>query len=88
MESRETPGLGDKIIADPHFKANFSELKVDPKIELVKKGEKVSPNQVDAITGATISSKAVVAIISKGNADWLDKLDAAPAKTAANAGAP
>lgn len=83
LESRETPGLGDKILSDAHFKANFDELKVDPTIELVKKGEKVSPNQVDAITGATISSRAVVTIIKKSNAEWLDKLGAAPGKTAA-----
>lgn len=89
LESRETPGLGDKIIFDEHWKKNFVELKVEPKIELVKKGEKTAPNQVDAITGATISSKAIVTIISKSNAQWLDKL-AAPApgdKTASANGA-
>lgn len=82
LESRETPGLGDKIIFDPHFKANFVELKVAPKIELVKKGEKTAPNQVDAITGATISSRAVVTILSKSNATWLSKLDGGDPKTA------
>lgn len=88
LESRETPGLGDKIIFDEHFRKNFVELEVEPKIELVKKGEKTAPNQVDAITGATISSKAVVTIISKSNAQWLDKLAApAPDKTASAKGA-
>lgn len=82
LESRETPGLGDKIIFDAHFKANFTELKVDPKIELVKKGEKTAPNQVDAITGATISSRAVVTIMTKSNVDWLPRLDAGTPKTA------
>lgn len=82
LESRETPGLGDKIIFDPHWLANFVELKVDPKIELVKKGEKTAPNQVDAITGATISSRAVVTIMTKSNAAWLPKLDASGSKTA------
>ncbi|MBK8999699.1 MAG: FMN-binding protein [Myxococcales bacterium] len=84
LESRETPGLGDKIIFDPHFKANFVELKVEPKIELVKKGEKTAPNQVDAITGATISSRAVVTIMNKSNASWLPKLDADGPKTASS----
>lgn len=84
LESRETPGLGDKIIFDTHFKANFTELKVDPKIALVKKGEKTAPNQVDAITGATISSRAVVTIINKSNATWLPKLSSGSAMTASS----
>jgi electron transport complex protein RnfG len=82
LESRETPGLGDKILSDAQFKANFRELKVDPQIELVKRGEKTQPNQVDAITGATISSRAVVTIIKKSNAEWLDKLGTSGEKTA------
>ncbi|MBK7584700.1 MAG: FMN-binding protein [Myxococcales bacterium] len=82
LESRETPGLGDKIAFDPHFKANFNELLVDPKVELVKKGDKTAKNQVDAITGATISSRAVVSILGKSHAIWLSKLGAADPKTA------
>lgn len=82
LESRETPGLGDKIIFDPHFKSNFTELKVEPKIELVKKGEKTAPNQVDAITGATISARAVVTILNKSGATWLSTLDRGAPKTA------
>jgi len=82
LESRETPGLGDKISFDPQFKANFQELKVDPDIELVKRGEKTAPNQVDAITGATISSRAVVTIIKKSNHEWLPRLKVPEPKTA------
>ncbi len=81
LESRETPGLGDKIAFDEHFRANFKELVVEPKIELVKKGEKTAPNQVDTITGATISCRAVVNILGKSSAEWLPRLDAVQAKT-------
>jgi electron transport complex protein RnfG len=76
LESRETPGLGDKIYKDMDFVGNFKALSVDPTIVAVKKGTKTGPNQVDAITGATISSKAVVRIINETNAIWLDKLAA------------
>lgn len=76
LESRETPGLGDKIYKDPDFVANFHDLAVDPKIVAVKKGRKSAPNEIDAITGATISSKAVVRIINEGNGHWLDRLPA------------
>ncbi len=62
LDSRETPGLGDKIYKDAAFVANFASLSVDPEIVAVKKGNKSAPNQIDAITGATISSKAVVKI--------------------------
>lgn len=68
LESKETPGLGDKIIVDPDFLANFAGLDVrltadgrglEHDLQVVKKGTKQQPWQIDAITGATISSKAV-----------------------------
>jgi Na+-translocating ferredoxin:NAD+ oxidoreductase subunit G len=70
LESRETPGLGDKIAFDPHFKQNFEELKLAPTIQLVKKGEKTQPNQVDIISGATISCRAVVNILNQSTQHW------------------
>lgn len=74
LESKETPGLGDKIDRDPNFKANFNALSVKlagdeeslaHPIELVKNGEKTDDWQVEAITGATISSRAVATIVGK-----------------------
>lgn len=75
LDSKETPGLGDKIIFDEVFHRNFVELKVDPEIVGVKRGEKVSPNEVDTITGATISSNAVIAILNEGSDKWLPLLE-------------
>ena len=75
LDSKETPGLGDKIIFDEHFHQNFVELKVDPEIVGVKKGEKVNPNEVDTITGATISSNAVISILNEGSTKWLPLLE-------------
>jgi len=76
LESRETPGLGDKIYKDLDFVGNFHGLSVDPTIVAVKKGAKTRPNEVDTITGATISSKAVVRIINETHLVWSDKLAA------------
>jgi electron transport complex protein RnfG len=73
LESRETPGLGDKIYKDTKFAANFRDLAVEPEI-IVVKGGRTAANEVDAITGATISSKAVVRIINAANAQWLGEL--------------
>jgi len=74
LESRETPGLGDKIYKDAVFVGGFSALSVEPQIVAVKKGTKSSPNEIDAITGATISSKAVVRIINETHASWSAQL--------------
>jgi electron transport complex protein RnfG len=74
LESRETPGLGDKIYKDAEWVAGFSALSVEPEIFAVKKGTKSSANEIDAITGATISSKAVVRIINETHTAWLAKL--------------
>ena len=75
LESRETPGLGDKIYKDAKFVAEFLDLTLEPVIELIKgHGEKT--NQVDAITGATISSRAVVKILNQTNAVWRPRIAA------------
>ncbi len=72
LESKETPGLGDKIEKDPAFLANFEALDAalsDDKNTLkntvvtVKKGTKKNAWEVDGITGATISSRAIGDII-------------------------
>jgi electron transport complex protein RnfG len=70
LESRETPGLGDKIITDEAFRDNFQALAVEPEIVPVKKGRKTDPNQVDCITGATISSESVVKILNRSVDRW------------------
>jgi len=74
LESRETPGLGDKIYKDADFVGSFSALSIVPEIIAVKKGTKSQPNEIDAITGATISSKAVVRIINETHTEWSERL--------------
>lgn len=68
VQMRETPGIGDRILEDPAFLANFRTLDVrlgpagralaNPVIT-VKHGTKSKPWEIDAISGATITSKAV-----------------------------
>ena len=80
LESKETPGLGDKIEKDADFLANFKALDVsltDDFSELknavvpVKQGSKEHPWQVDGITGATISSRAIGNIIGTSTQYWI-----------------
>lgn len=78
LDSRETPGLGDKIYKDAEFVGNFDALSIRPTIKAVKKGTKTKNSEVDAITGATISSKAVVRIINIANDKWLPFLPVNP----------
>jgi len=68
VSSRETPGIGDKILVDKEFLANFKELDVRlnadmsalaNEVKTVKHGTKTQPWQIDAISGATITSRAV-----------------------------
>ena len=64
LESKETPGLGDKIEKDSAFVSSFRG--VVPLIEGVKAGTGTgSEHEVDMITGATISSRTVIEIINK-----------------------
>lgn len=77
IDSRETPGLGDKIFKDPKFDAEFDGLAVRPEPKLVKEGQSSRPNEVDAITGATISSRAVVSIVNATIRQWLPLLSGA-----------
>lgn len=65
LEQVETPGLGTKVTETP-FTDQFKNLLVTPQINSVKGVEPENPNEVQAITGATISSKAIVRIINDG----------------------
>jgi electron transport complex protein RnfG len=62
LESKETPGLGDKIEKDQGFVTQFDGAR--PPLLLVKRAGGAE-NEVDSITGATISSRAVVRIINR-----------------------
>ena len=82
----ETPGLGAKIKDDPSFRAEFIGKKVnvasDPVFSVVKVGTSADENSsVDAITGATMTSKGLgeaIAFWIKAYAPFLSS--AAPAK--------
>lgn len=84
-KSRETPGLGDRIEKDRRFLANFDALDVAlasdgltlaHPIEAVGPGEREQPWQIDTISGATVSSKAVANITASAAAEWVPRLAA------------
>lgn len=64
LASNETPGFGDKIKLD-YYRNQFKAVPVG-ELELVKTGDPgKKDSEIVAITGATVSSDAVVAIINK-----------------------
>ena len=65
LESVETPGLGGKI-TNKEFKGQFKGVSVLKKIEYVKNQKPSKANEVEAITGATVSSNSVVNILNGG----------------------
>lgn len=64
LESIETPGLGANIMTE-EFRRQFENLPVHKPIELVRNIPPQKPNQIQAITGATISSRAVVNVLNR-----------------------
>jgi len=56
-DNSETPGLGSKA-KEPDFINQFGEVTVNDTLSVVKQGKK-SANEIQAISGATITSRAV-----------------------------
>jgi electron transport complex protein RnfG len=84
LDSKETPGLGDKIEIEPHFIANFDALDASLNADgtglanviiTVKEGEKTQPWQLDGITGATITSVAIGDILNASADTWVPVLE-------------
>lgn len=69
LKDSETPGLGTKIREGAYPDQFFGRGRPAPGLEAgpltVVKGAAEAPNEVQAITGATISSKAVVSIVNE-----------------------
>jgi len=84
LDSKETPGLGDRVEIEPHFIANFEALDVrlndngdqlNNRIVTVKQGEKNNPWQIDGITGATITSEAIGNLLNDSAGIWIPILE-------------
>jgi Na+-translocating ferredoxin:NAD+ oxidoreductase subunit G len=72
LESKETPGLGDKIEKDLRFVGSFQG--VPAPLNAVRPGRGEGASDVDVITGATISSRTVVKAINSGIERWREPI--------------
>ncbi len=95
LQSSETPGLGDRVETDAEFLQNFECLDASlnaegtdlaNKIVTVKHGDKTDPWQIDAISGATVTSAAIGSALQSSASEvlpdlkpHLDKLQQPPA---------
>ena len=74
LEQKETPGLGNKI-AELQWRNQFVGKSTGVPLEVVK-GHGKGPSTIDAITGATISSRSVTAIVNTTVGNLRGRLDA------------
>jgi len=72
LSQKETPGLGANIV-ESDWRAQFAGQTTDKRIKVVKDGAD-EPHEIDAITGATISSDTVCTIVNKTVADLKPQL--------------
>lgn len=63
LDHSETPGLGGRI-TEEQFKKQFAGKKLRPKILVVKGRKAEGANEVDAITGATNTSRGIEAFLN------------------------
>lgn len=77
LDQKETPGLGNKIILEP-WRRQFVDAPADRELVVVKTGA-ARPGEIDAVTGATISSRSVTGLINTAIGDLRQPLTAGPA---------
>ena len=69
----ETPGLGGRIAEAPYLK-QFRGKSIFPKLIFMPEGRAIGVNEVDAITGATGSSRAFEKLINENAQKYLSAL--------------
>jgi len=80
LDQKETPGLGNRILEKPWRDQFVNKLSSNRLVVVKTKARK--QNEIDAISGATISSRSVTEIVNKTIADVRGKLVLPPEKEA------
>jgi Na+-translocating ferredoxin:NAD+ oxidoreductase subunit G len=63
IDQKETPGLGDRIVEDS-WRGQFKGKPSEKTLVVIKGKKSVNENEIDAISGATISSRGVTDIVN------------------------
>lgn len=72
LDQKETPGLGNKI-SETKWRGQFAGKETRLPLRATKAGAK-TPEEINAVSGATISSTSVCAIVNTAMVDLRDKL--------------
>lgn len=64
VSQKETPGLGGRI-EEAEFLARFKQKKVFPRFRIRPPGKASGDNEIDGLTGATLSCNALEALLNK-----------------------
>lgn len=84
LESRETPGLGDRVETDDAFRDQFDGLPVRAaddgdglrqEIHFAGPGASPESHQIAGISGATVTSRAVTAAIADSARRWVPRIE-------------
>lgn len=73
VSQEETPGLGGRI-SEEVFLNQFKKKRVAPQLLLALRQKATKVNEVDAITGASMTSKALIDMINESVIDFRDKV--------------
>jgi Na+-transporting NADH:ubiquinone oxidoreductase subunit C len=73
MQQEETPGLGSRI-ADAEYLEAFAGKRFAPALNIVSPGTADGENEIDSISGATLSSKAFIDILNAEHARYIGAL--------------
>jgi len=76
LDQKETPGLGNKII-EKHWRDQFLNKSSDKGLVVIK-GKSEKSHEIDAVSGATISSRSVTGIVNTSIADIRTQLISPP----------
>ena len=74
VQQEETPGLGGRI-AEKDYLAKFKGKILSPGIKIMPVGKAVNENEVDGITGATMTSKAFEELVNSQSRKYLSLIE-------------
>jgi len=74
LDQKETPGLGNFITSDDLFLNQFAGTSADDPLVVTKTDPAPGSNQIQAVTGATISSESVATIVNKAIENFKDPI--------------
>lgn len=70
IKQEETPGLGGRIV-EAEFLDRFKNKKLFPELRIVREGKAIGINEVDGITGATLSCDALQEMLNSESKKYI-----------------